>query len=117
MFIKATLAKDLREEDIIRVNRTCPAGRQFQVRGTMINGEIVWLYYETRSGIECPPDEIVGLVYRAYPEGKTEDVMRESVIMEAQALCEFNDTQAIEKAIDRLDEAISAYKLGKKPQE
>lgn len=116
MFIKAALAKDVRAGNVIRVNRLCPAGKQlqFQVFSAFADEEVAWLYSEKHSGIECRPDEIVGLVYQAYPEGKTEDVMRETVVMMAQRLAELNSYEDIERYIIDLSEAIEAYKLGKK---
>ena len=114
MFIKATLAKDLREDDVIRVNRSCPAGHQFQVFRVEAGFEdkVVWPFYEPRSAIECPADEIVGLIYRPWPAGKTEEDMLWEIERRAAQIQPGrpNDPQVLSE----LREAIEAYELGKK---
>lgn len=121
MFIRAILARDVRAGDIIRVNRICPAGRQFRVISAFADGEIAWLHNETQagvecSGIECQPDEVVHLVYRPYPPGKTESDMFSAVEQAASAflmLREYGYDEFAEQALGGLCEALSTFEAGK----
>lgn len=113
MFIKAILTKNLQEKDIIRVNRSCPAGQQFQVLRVEVGFEdkVVWPFYEPRSAIECSSDEMVGLVYRPWPEGKTEEDMRRAVETLAAQVRPGRENDP--ELFIKLREAIEDWQLGR----
>lgn len=77
-------------------------------------------------GVRCGyPDELIGLCYRPYPEGKTAQQMRDEIWRHAQRLASLMDggghievhLSGVDVIIGQLREAMDAYELGKSEKE
>ena len=116
MFIKAIRFNEVKVGDVV-------CGETEDIRG-----EVLRVFHDTELGwlrivLVCKhlrlygrPEEIIGLVRRPGPEGKTEDQMLGGVVVLAGSLVgqrEHCDQASVLIGLDKLHDAIEAYKLGK----
>ncbi len=127
--IKAIFARDIMPGDVIDLNNKT----RVTVRGTLTGehvaeAEIFIHVFTEPSGQQhlFRPGSIIGLVHRPWLEGKTNSDMLQAI---ATAAFEVHSLRGytigltaiqrtppeLQKAIDKLREAIEAYELGKKP--